>query len=63
MHLQRPLCLLLFVGRDRQVILNADLSDLYRLVDLLDVPFDGRVQVVREHYNLARCQRAGKSAC
>ena len=62
MGLEGALRLFLFVRGDGEVVLDADFGDFDGLVDLFDVPVDGCVEVVGEGDNLARCQRAGKSA-
>ena len=60
--LEGALRLFLFVRGDGEVVLDTDFGNFDRLFDLLDVPLDGCIEVVGEGDNLARCQRAGKSA-
>ena len=62
MEFQRPFGFGLLVLGDFDVITDPDLRDLDRLVHFLDIAFHGGVKVIRRGFDLARSQRAGKSA-
>jgi len=62
MRVERSLCGFDHIRGNGEIVMHANLGNFYGLIDFFDVSFDGGGEVVRESDNLARCQRAGKSA-
>ena len=62
MHFHHPFHGLFLIFGNGTFVVNANLGDLNRAVDFLDVPFDRGFQFSRVQFDTTRCQRAGKGA-